>query len=43
MVDKAKVSDHSNLNILSPKEMLQRSPIALPHVKAWNTSKNLLN
>ena len=29
-----KVSDHSNLKILSPKQMLQRLPIALAQVKA---------
>ena len=38
-----KVSDHSNLKILTPKQMLQRSPIALAQVKAGNTSENLLN
>ena len=38
-----KVSDHSNLKILTPKEMLQRLPIVLVQVKAGNTSKNLLN
>ena len=31
------------LKIISPKQMLQRSPIALAQVKAGNTSKNLLN
>ena len=39
----AKVSDHSNLKILSPKQMLQRLPIALAQVKAGNTSEKLLN
>ena len=39
----AKVSDHSNLKIISPKQMLQRLPIALPQLQAGNTSKNLLN
>ena len=38
-----KVSDHSNLKILTPKQMLQRLPIALAEVKAGNTSENLLN
>ena len=38
-----KVSDHSNLKILSPKQILQRLPIALAKVKAGNTSENLLN
>ena len=31
------------LKPLSPKQILQRSPIALVHVKAGNTSENLLN
>ena len=31
------------LKILSPKQMLQRLPIALARVKAGNTSENLLN
>ena len=35
--------DHSNLSILTPKQMLQRLPIALVQVKAGNTSENLLN
>ena len=38
-----KVSHHSNLNILTPKQMLQRLQIALAEVKAGNTSENLLN
>ena len=38
-----KVSDHSNLKILSPKQMLQRLQIALAQVKESNTSENLLN
>ena len=38
-----KVSYHSNLKILAPKEMLLRLPIALAQVKAGNTSENLLN
>ena len=37
------VSDHSNLKIITPKQMLQRSLIALAQVKADNTSENLLN
>ena len=32
-----------SLKILSPKQMLQRLPIALAQVKAGNTSENLLN
>ena len=39
----AKVSDHSNLKILSPKQMLQILSVALAQVKARNTSENLLN
>ena len=31
------------LKILTPKQMLQWLPIALAHVKAGNTSANLLN
>ena len=34
-----KASDHSNLKILTPKQMLQRLPIALAQVKTGNTSK----
>ena len=30
-------------NILTPQQMLQRLPVALPQVKAGNTSENLLN
>ena len=30
-------------DLLSPKQMLQRLPIALAQVKAGNTSENLLN
>ena len=31
------------IKILTPKQMLQRLPIALAQVKAGNTSENLLN
>ena len=31
------------IRILTPKQMLQRLPIALTQVKASNTSENLLN
>ena len=31
------------LNILTPKQILQRLPIALTQVKAGNTSEKLLN
>ena len=43
MAHVARVSGHSNLKILTPKQMLQRFPIALAQVKAGNTSENLLN
>ena len=33
----------SKVKILTPKQMLQRLPIALAHVKAGNNSENLLN
>ena len=39
----AKVSDNSNLKILTLKQMLQRSPIAFAQAKAGNTSGNLPN
>ena len=42
-VSDRKDSDHANLKILTPKQMLQRLPIALAQVKAGNTSGNLLN
>ena len=42
-VSNPKISDHSNLKILSLNQMLQRSPVALAQVNACNTSKNLLN
>ena len=38
-----KVSDHSNLKILTPKQMLQRLTIALAQVKAGSTSAKLLS
>ena len=37
-----KVSDNSRLKILTPKQMLQRLPIAFAQVKSGNTSKTLL-
>ena len=37
------MSDHSNLKILTPKQMLQRLPTALAQIKAVNTYENLLN
>ena len=36
-------TDNSKLKILTPKQMLQRLPIALAQVKAGNNSENLLN
>ena len=36
-------SDHSKLKVLTPKQMLQRLPIALAQVKAGNNSESLLN
>ena len=39
----AKQKYGEGLKILSPKQILQRLPIALAQVKAGNTSKNLLN
>ena len=38
----SEVSNRWNLEILTPKQMLQRLPIALAQVKAGNTSDNLL-
>ena len=37
------VSDHSNLEILAPKQMLERLQIVFAQVNAGNTSENLLN
>ena len=36
-------SDHSKLKVLTPKQMLQRLPIALAQVKAGNNLESLLN
>ena len=38
-----KATKGERLKILTSKQMLQRSPIALAEVKAGNTSENLLN
>ena len=38
-----KISGHSNIKILSLKQLLQRLPIPLARVKVGNTSENLLN
>ena len=45
MVSEAKYKsiDADRLKIFTPKQLLQRLPIALPQVKAGNTSENLLN
>ena len=40
---KHKVRYGGGLKILSPKQMLQRLPIAMAQVKACKTSENLLN
>ena len=42
-VSDCKVSDRKHIKILSPKQMLQRLPIAPAQVKAGNTTKNLPN
>ena len=41
--DKYKIKYGEGLKILSPKQMLQRLPIAVVPVKAGNTFKKLLN
>ena len=40
---KARVTKGTGLEILTPKQMLQRLPIALAQVKASNNSESLLN
>ena len=35
--------NYSKLKVLTPKQMLQRLPIALAQVKAGNNSESLLN
>ena len=40
---KHKAKDREGLKILSPKQVLQRLPIALAQIKASSTSENLLN
>ena len=40
---KAKATKWTGLEILIPKQMLQRLPIALAQVKAHNNSESLLN
>ena len=41
--NKRKKKNGKGLKILTPKQILQRLPIALAQVKAGNTSENLLN
>ena len=43
IIDFNKKQKGKGTKILTPKQMLQRLPIALPQVKAGNTSKNLSN
>ena len=40
---KRKATEGKGLKILTPKQMLQRLPIALAQVKAGNNSESLLN
>ena len=40
---KTKATTGTELKILTPKQMLQRLPIAFAQVKAGNNSENLLN
>ena len=40
---KTKTTKGTGLKILTPKQMLQRLPIALAQVKASNNSESLLN
>ena len=40
---KRKATEGEGLKILTPKQMLQRLPIALSQVKAGNNSENLSN
>ena len=41
--EKLEEQEGTRLRILTPKQMLQRSPIALALVKSGNNSENLLN
>ena len=43
IIDFNKQQKGKRIKILTPKQMLQRLPIALAQVKAGNTSENLLN
>ena len=40
---KRKIKSGEGLKVLTPKQMLQRLPIALAEAKAGNTFENLLN
>ena len=40
---KHKIKYGEGLKILTPKQMIQRIPIALAQIKVGNTSENLLN
>ena len=40
---KRKATEGKGLKILTPKQMLQRLPIALSKIKAGNNSESLLN
>ena len=40
---KIKAAKGTGLKILTPKQMLQRLPIAVAQIKAGNNSENLLN
>ena len=40
---KYKIKNGEGLKMLTPKQMLQRLPIALAQIKAGSTSENLLN
>ena len=37
------IQDRTGLKILTPKQMIQRLPIALAQIKAGDSSENLLN
>ena len=43
MLEKMKRAEGKGLKILTPKQMLQRLPIALAQVKAGNNLENLSN
>ena len=42
-ISDCKVFNHSNRNILNPKQMFKRLSIALAQVKMGNTSENFIN